>query len=616
MAAQWLLILVFLLCSATYVNSFTFSSAEGFTLVRNILLAALPTFEAHSYQMDGICKVLDKIDLVAITPTGSGKTGFLFLSIIVMISIAANPSLCPSVTFPKDPAIVVICPTNSIEQQMEENMAKLGVSALMINSDTIASARLRGENLWIRAREGISMLILGPEQLISKGFQDLLKHEAFFERVCALGVDEIHLLVIWGLAFRKAFTQIGFMRARFRPGIPIIGLTATLLSDPKVSDAIFNMLGVNRGEFYLIHRSNARHDIQILFRTLHSGIDGLYFPEIAWVVKNWDKTIIFAATISLVFRIKIYLDSLLTEGDRSVRIRTYHSINWPDENLETIALFKSDPRCQIIVSTSGLAQGNDLSVVKTVIQVGEPESAEMAVQKPGRLRPPMVDPRAIFYVSASRQAKALKIISQTDAENAADAKTDGTVAMDRGAAEIISARCKPAVQDELYDNPVADPECPCRTCLAHPPAARPDLCRCSGCLPEVSSELYTPPPKEKKAPSDIPQGQRLTKVMKQVGTSRLEEFRFLIWSEASDRDTGLMPLTEFLPDVMIKLILDNFVRYKTTDDLSKVVKNVAGMVGRHEQLHGVIEELQVTFARMRKEKTAATKAAATATGPL
>ncbi|KAJ6448768.1 P-loop containing nucleoside triphosphate hydrolase protein [Mycena sanguinolenta] len=338
-------------------------SCEGFDLVCKILLKALPTFEPHSYQMEGVCKILDKIDLVAVTPTGSGKTGFLFLTILVMIAIASDPSLCPAVTFPKDPAIVVLVCT-------EENMRKLGMSALMINSDTVASARVRNEDLWITARVGISMLILGPEQLISKGFQDLLKHGPFFDRVCALGVDEIHLLVMWGVAFRKAFTQIEFMRARFRPGIPIIGLTATLLDDTKVADAI-NMLGVNRGEFHLIRRSNARHDIQILFRTLHSGIDGVNFPELAWT----------------------YLDTqLLTDVNREFCVRVYHSLNSPNHNLETIELFKSDPQCQIIVPTNGLAQGNDISVVKTVIQVGEPETTEMFVQKPGRARPGISDP--------------------------------------------------------------------------------------------------------------------------------------------------------------------------------------------------------------------------------
>ena len=55
----------------------------------------------------------------------------------------------------------------------EENMAKLGVSAVMINADSVASAHFRGEDLWIKARTGISMIILGLEQLISKGVPGL-----------------------------------------------------------------------------------------------------------------------------------------------------------------------------------------------------------------------------------------------------------------------------------------------------------------------------------------------------------------------------------------------------------------------------------------------------------
>lgn len=118
MAAFLWVIAVCLWINPLSILAFNFHSVEGFKLVREILLDVLPTFEPHSYQIDGVCKILDKVDLVAVTPTGSGKTGFLFLSILVMIAIAANPSLCKDVSFPKDPAIIVVCPTNSIEQQM------------------------------------------------------------------------------------------------------------------------------------------------------------------------------------------------------------------------------------------------------------------------------------------------------------------------------------------------------------------------------------------------------------------------------------------------------------------------------------------------------------------
>ncbi|KAK6972304.1 ATP-dependent DNA helicase Q1 [Favolaschia claudopus] len=582
--------------------AFKFYSESGLGLVRNILLGVLPNFQPHHYQMDGICKVLDGVDLVAVTPTGSGKTAYLFLTILVMMAISKTPSLCPHIKFPKDPAIIVVCPTNSIEQQM--GMQKLGVPALTINSETVSAARIRHEDIWLKARSGISMLILGPEQLISKGFRDLLAFEPFYDRVCALGVDEIHLLVNWGMSFRKAFQQIGFMRARLRPGIPIIGLTASMVADIQAQNAIFELLGVNRGEFHLIRRSNARHDIQFLFRQLHSGIDGNVFPEIVWVLDNTDKTLIFGTTISLVHRLKAYLNSLSRQSDRDFRIRTYTGLNWADDKLQTLEDITNDPRCQIIIATNCLAQGNDIKVIKTVIQIGEPENIEMYVQKPGRARPCVQNPRAIFYISRTRMDLAAKIIRQTDAENDADAKKAGTSIprMSRAVAEILTAACKPMEQNRQFDNPDTDSPCPCQTCTASPPATRPEHCTCSGCQKETATrELYVPPPKgKKKANTDIPPAKKLTKVMKEAGRARLEEFRVSVWLEASDRTHGLTPLSEFLPDTIITLLLDRFLAIQTQQDLVPLIGKVAGLNGYHEALFEVLVGLRETLKKLKK----------------
>ncbi|KAJ6475854.1 P-loop containing nucleoside triphosphate hydrolase protein [Mycena vulgaris] len=602
---------LFLLIISHLCIAFKFYSEPGFALARKILLSVLPTFEPHSYQLDGICKVLDGIDLVAVTPTGSGKTGYLFLSIIVMIAIAKTPSLCPSLKFPMDPAIVVVCPTNSIEQKMEDNMAKLGVAALTINSDTIAEARIRGEDLWLRARQGISMLILGPEQLISEGFRSLLAFEPFYNRVCALGVDEIHLLVYWGLSFRKVFAQIGHMRSRFRPGIPVIGLTASLLADSKVENAIFSLLGVNRGEFHLIRCSNARYDIQILFRQLHSGIDGKVFPELAWVLGTTEKTLIIGNTVPLVFRLKSYFNSLLlSDPHRDFRIRTHTGLNWPDNKLETLADIVNDTKCQIIIATAGLAQGNDIKVIKTVIQIGEPESVEMYIQKPGCARPCVQNPRAIFYISSTRMELAARIVQQTDAENDADAKkTAGSMPrMSHATAEILTVKCKPAEQDRQFDNPTSDSPCPCKTCVAFPPTPRPVHCLCSGCVPETSHELYQPSVKKKQtAPSDIPAGKRLTKVMKEAGRARLEEFRLSVWREAPDRELGLTPLSDFLPDIIIGQLLDRFAKIKTVPDLVPFISHVSGLVGHHGILLEVLVELRGIFQKIKVAAAVAKK---------
>ncbi|KAK6988421.1 hypothetical protein R3P38DRAFT_2804676 [Favolaschia claudopus] len=107
--------------------------------------------------------------------------------------------------------------------------------------------------------------------------------------------------------------------------------------------------------------------------------------------------------ISLVFRLKVYLNSLcLDDPHRDFRIRTHTGLNWPDDKEKTLADIANEPGCQIIIATNGLAQGNDIRVIETVIQVG-------------RARPTVQDPRAIFYISATRMKLAAKIVQQTDA---------------------------------------------------------------------------------------------------------------------------------------------------------------------------------------------------------
>jgi Lhr-like helicase len=51
------------------------------------------TYDPHDAQLEGICKAVDGINIMVLTPTGSGKTGYLTMHILLMISLAANPEL-------------------------------------------------------------------------------------------------------------------------------------------------------------------------------------------------------------------------------------------------------------------------------------------------------------------------------------------------------------------------------------------------------------------------------------------------------------------------------------------------------------------------------------------
>jgi len=114
---------------------FIFSSSEGYALCRSILRPLLP-YDPHDYQLEGICNALDGVDVLAILPTGSGKTGFLSMFLLVVRALVNDPSLCPRARkFPKNPAILVICPTNYIEHQIvrDQTIDELYPPLILVN---------------------------------------------------------------------------------------------------------------------------------------------------------------------------------------------------------------------------------------------------------------------------------------------------------------------------------------------------------------------------------------------------------------------------------------------------------------------------------------------------
>jgi hypothetical protein len=96
-------------------STFKFSSPEGWHLCRRIIAQRLP-YGPHDYQLSGITAVLDGIDMLAISATGSGKSAYIYMLMHIILGIVESPELCPMAKFPKDPAILVIYPTTALEE--------------------------------------------------------------------------------------------------------------------------------------------------------------------------------------------------------------------------------------------------------------------------------------------------------------------------------------------------------------------------------------------------------------------------------------------------------------------------------------------------------------------
>jgi len=113
-----------------------------------------------------VCQSLDGVNLLAITPTGSGKTSYYIMYILVVLTVIDNPLLCPTAEFPKNLCLIVICPTIPLQLEMvikiplgcrskltilkASKIDQAGINVVPINSATCdAASCLREEELWV-----------------------------------------------------------------------------------------------------------------------------------------------------------------------------------------------------------------------------------------------------------------------------------------------------------------------------------------------------------------------------------------------------------------------------------------------------------------------------------
>ena len=55
-------------------------------------------------------------DVVAISATGSVKSAYIYMLVVILLTLAKNPSIAPvKKKFPADPAVVVVSPTMALE---------------------------------------------------------------------------------------------------------------------------------------------------------------------------------------------------------------------------------------------------------------------------------------------------------------------------------------------------------------------------------------------------------------------------------------------------------------------------------------------------------------------
>ena len=323
------------------------SSADGLQQARHILQTTYGYRDFRLHQADIIRALLDNRDVMALMPTGGGK------SLCYQI-----PSLVRSGTG------VIVSPLIALMQDQVNALRQLGVRAAFLNSSLARPEMVQVEQDLLNGR--LDIIYIAPERLLTEHMLNLLDktHIALF------AIDEAHCVSQWGHDFRKEYQQLSILHERY-PGIPRIALTAT--ADKRTRSEILQQLNLQQAEVFVnsFDRPNIRYTIN----------DGQNQRDQLWrFIQNehpQDAGIVYCLSRK---KVEAVADWLTQKGHLAL---PYHAGLPDDMRREHQERFLREDGL-IIVATIAFGMGIDKPDVRFVAHLNLPKSIEAYYQETGR----------------------------------------------------------------------------------------------------------------------------------------------------------------------------------------------------------------------------------------
>ena len=295
-------------------------------------------------QEDIVTAALDGKDVLAILPTGGGK------------------SVCFQVpAMMRDGIALVVTPLIALMKDQVQNLNDRGIKALCVNAgmgrrevDLTLNNALYGD---------FKFLYVSPERLGTERFRSYVQEM----NVSYIVVDEAHCISQWGYDFRPDYLQIGKLREIV--DAPVIALTAT--ATPEVAEDIMARLGFE--EKCLIKSGFERPNLSYVVRRCEDKLGQLL--NICSTVKG--TGIVYVRSRKKTEELAAFLAA------NDVSASFYHAGLGPESRSDRQTKWKSGD-IRVMVCTNAFGMGIDKPDVRFVVHFDVPDSPEAYFQESGR----------------------------------------------------------------------------------------------------------------------------------------------------------------------------------------------------------------------------------------
>lgn len=299
-------------------------------------------------QLEAVNTILNGRDLVAVMPTGSGK------SVCYQLPAMRAGHLT-----------LVVSPLRALMRDQVQALQARGVAAALIDSGVTPKRR---RSIYDMAHGGgLRILYVAPERLFSDDFAAFTQSA----RVDLIAIDEAHCVLQWGHDFRPSYMRIGEFIAQLptRPVVAAFTATATKRQVPEIA----RDLGLDRP--VMIGTGFDRPNIRFDAIELKPSARRKFITK--WAKTHEGSGIVYCTTIRRCDELSGCLQDAGIEAEAF-----YAPLSDKEKARIQDGFLTGSPR--VICATTAFGMGVDKPDVRWVLNDGPCESVESFYQEAGR----------------------------------------------------------------------------------------------------------------------------------------------------------------------------------------------------------------------------------------